>query len=813
MLGTTLNQRFSLDKELGRGGMGAVYRATDLILQRTVAIKVLKELTGEEVGRRICLEAQILARLLHDNIVRLYDFNKDNNTYYFIMEEVDGTSFQKRWKKIGLPERVLILAQVADALNYAHHQGVIHRDVKPANVLLTSLDQAKLSDFGLSLTVDTAHESGVVRGTPHYMSPEQAKGRKIDYRSDLYAMGVILYECATGSTPYSGSLMTIMAQHVNATPDPPRTRNPQLSVEFDRFIMQLMSKAPDARPASGRELAQTLRDLHAQQLLLGGAAGAVSRPAPTMEFARDSTAGPGSSAGDSANNGPATGMSTPASSGSGQVPSIAASSSQSVAPPSRSPASLVRSSASSVRDLFEIVEAEPIAITPDERYLCGHYLAYFLGGSRRRGFLRRRPLDPLNADRARLLLGMTALMVGKEGQVGVARVAAMLDQQPDVRPALSPVVVMKYLASRDTPAKRKRFRQMRQLLQQASPYASKSMCDDQGVLNPGLMPQVMEDLRRLAPERNEVDDQLVQRWNRVTEVWRGNADFRDAVLRYATKSAFRDPASVDLWPEVVYPLIERARWQRRLRSGTEAVWDAICQPLRIPDAGLRMDRAIRQAVPEQVIAKLDAALDAFEENPSLNEPAAAGDPETGGTQMHSHVNMASFQDLEVEPQTRGLVRLAKADPHRFTMGELRTLWQEGLAALRTPGAKAGHRHVPIGPYRLTVVASIRSRSAGQVAIQGMPNKQVEMLIPSFTGGGSANRPVLAVWGYPNNSMAIVYLDHKSTQRYICWDASTAQQSNFDDAAKLNHLLYTLGLEVPDQLDRALSKSFRPKNPV
>jgi serine/threonine-protein kinase len=484
---------------------------------------------------------------------------------------------------------------------------------------------------------------------------------------------------------------------------------------------------------------------------------------------------------------------------------------QSIATPSRSKGSLSRSSAASVRDLFEIVEEEPIAISPDERYLCGHYLAYLLGGSRRRGFLRRRPLDPLNADRARLLLAMTALMVGKEGQVGIARVAAMLDQQPDVRPALSPVVVMKYLVNRDTPAKRKRFRQVRQLLQQASPYASKSMCDEQGVLNPGLMPQVLEDLRRMAPERTEVDDQLVQRWNKVTDVWRGNADFRDAVLRYATKSAFRDPASVDLWPEVVYPLIERARWQRRLRSGTEAVLDAICQPLRIPDAGLRMDRAIRQSVPEQVAAKLDVALDAFEEDPSLSEPAP--EQEAGRLSMHSHVNMASFNDLEVEPQTRSFVRLANSDPHRFTMGELRALWQEGIAGLRAPGGKAGHRHVPIGPYRLSVVASIRSRSAGQVAIQGMPNKQVEMLVPSFTGGGSASRPVLAVWTYPNNSMAITYLDHLSTQRYICWDASTAQQTNFDDAAHLNHHLYTLGIEVPDQLDRALSKSFRPKNPV
>ena len=130
MIGTTLNQRFSLDKELGRGGMGAVYRATDLVLGRPVAIKVLKDPSGEEVGRKIRLEAQILARLVHEHIVRIYDFGEADGLYYFVMEEVDGSSFSRRSRSLGLPGRLRVLAQVADALDYAHHQGVIHRDVK-----------------------------------------------------------------------------------------------------------------------------------------------------------------------------------------------------------------------------------------------------------------------------------------------------------------------------------------------------------------------------------------------------------------------------------------------------------------------------------------------------------------------------------------------------------------------------------------------------------------------------------------------------------------------------------------------------------
>jgi serine/threonine protein kinase len=139
-IGSTLNQRFTLEKELGRGGMGAVYRATDQVLGRTVAIKILKDLGGDadEVGKRIRLEAQILARLAHEHIVRLYDFGQSESTYFLVMEEVDGTSFARRWRNLPLLERLRVAAEVAEALDYAHHQGVIHRDVKPANVLLTA---------------------------------------------------------------------------------------------------------------------------------------------------------------------------------------------------------------------------------------------------------------------------------------------------------------------------------------------------------------------------------------------------------------------------------------------------------------------------------------------------------------------------------------------------------------------------------------------------------------------------------------------------------------------------------------------------
>ena len=221
-IGTTLNQRFLLEKELGRGGMGAVYSATDQLLERKVAIKVLKEQSGEEVGKKLRLEAQIAARLLHENVVRIYDFGQAEATYFLVMEEVNGTSYSKRWRQLPLAERLRILAQVAEALDYAHHQGVVHRDVKPANVLLTANDVSKLSDFGLSMLAEQGDQMRIIRGTPHYMSPEQTRGGRLDYRTDLYSLGVMIYESATGGVPFSGTSMSIMSQHFSAEPERPQ---------------------------------------------------------------------------------------------------------------------------------------------------------------------------------------------------------------------------------------------------------------------------------------------------------------------------------------------------------------------------------------------------------------------------------------------------------------------------------------------------------------------------------------------------------------------------------------------------------------
>ncbi len=239
-VGATLGERFTLDLELGQGGMGTVYRATDQLLGRNVAIKLLRESRTNGDTEQIQLEAQILARLVHDKIVRLYDLGESEGTYYLVMEEVNGPSFANRWRDLPLADRLRICGQVAEALDYAHQQGVVHRDVKPGNVLLTSNDDAKLSDFGLSLlSEDAGNPTWTIRGTPRYLSPEQAQGKPLDYRTDLYSLGVMLYECATGDVPFAGDALGMMNQHIHSAPPSPRLRNSEIWFTLENLILAL----------------------------------------------------------------------------------------------------------------------------------------------------------------------------------------------------------------------------------------------------------------------------------------------------------------------------------------------------------------------------------------------------------------------------------------------------------------------------------------------------------------------------------------------------------------------------------------------
>jgi eukaryotic-like serine/threonine-protein kinase len=862
-IGTTLKERFLLQKELGHGGMGAVYSAIDQTLQRNVAIKVLKERSGDEVARKLRLEAQIAARLDHENVVRIYDFGEADGISFMVMEEVNGTSYSKRWRHLAMEERLRVLAQVAEALDYAHHQGVVHRDVKPGNVLLNAADSPKLSDFGLSILAEQGDDSKVIRGTPLYMSPEQTRGVALDFRSDLYSLGVMIYESTTGTAPFGGKSMSIMAQHASSVPNPPRGRNPWISEDLEALILSLLAKRPDDRPRSGAAVAESLRR-EIDRLVRDRAGGATATSGTTTTQASSAVTAPsipsgtefgtpsapgavevnGTAAGSDSRSGSDSRRSVPAPVDEADLTMASTLGSRPAAVPpgpksASVPASVARPSASIsaatggltvmvrsalVRRMLETVLADPILLSAEERYLSGHYLAYLLSGSRRRGVFMRRPMEPRNADRARLLLGMTYAIVAGSTEEAIRDAAALLDQRIDVRAVLSPVVVAKYLAARGSPARRRVFRQTRRAIAQASPYAQKRMIDAKGVLNPGLMPQKLDDLHHIAPPRTEVDDVLVERWNRVSEVWRIEPQFRHAVLRYATTGAYRDPASSSLWPEVVYPLIERARWHRRVRSRTEAVWDYLCaRVLHVPDAGVQLDRALHRNVPAPLVAQLDDSLDLLVDSPRLEDEE--GDPFApvdDDDRLAASITDSplSLEEIASEPVSldRSVVRLADLNPLRFLQGELHELWKEAVTALQQaqlrPGAKPPtHRHVPVGPYRLAVIPSIRGRSAGQVVIQGMAQKQIELVTPTVRTKGSAAKPLVAIWVYGDSSLVIAHLDFMGSEKYVLWHAPKSHQINFDDPAELNHELFSLGMEVPDQLDKVLSRAFKPRKTV
>ena len=172
-------------------------------------------------------------------------------------------------------------------------------------------------------------------------------------------------------------------------------------------------------------------------------------------------------------------------------------------------------------------------------------------------------------------------------------------------------------------------------------------------------------------------------------------------------------------------------------------------------------------------------------------------------------------ELVEREKEKSLLQLADPEPLRFFQGQLHELWKEAIAVLQSqaqarPGTKpASHRHVPVGPYRLIVIPSLRGRAAGQIVIQGMTNKQIELTTPTVRTKGSATKPIVAAWVYEDNSLVIVHLDFMNSERFVLWHATRGHQLNFDDAGDLNHELYTLGMELPEQLDRVLTRRFKP----
>jgi serine/threonine-protein kinase len=276
-IGTRID-RYELVERIGDGGMGVVYKAWDTDHSQDVALKLLHaELTCvPQVVERFFREARATLELDSEHIVRATDFGRtNNNDCYLVMELLDGPSLRsviKEEKQLAVPRALHIAIQTADALRAAHEQGVVHRDLKPGNIQLVQhdgdVDYVKVLDFGIAKIAEgggpALTRTGMILGSPAYMSPEQAAGKRIDHRADIYALGIVLYEMLVGSSPFAGLSppQTLLSQ-INVKPEPPRVHRPDLPASIERVVLDCLAKRPDDRPGSMSELCETLHGLEA----------------------------------------------------------------------------------------------------------------------------------------------------------------------------------------------------------------------------------------------------------------------------------------------------------------------------------------------------------------------------------------------------------------------------------------------------------------------------------------------------------------------------------------------------------------------
>jgi eukaryotic-like serine/threonine-protein kinase len=259
--------KYRVKSELGRGGMGAVYLAEQPGLGREVAIKELIQSAGADpvALKRFLQEAQVMARTSHPNLVQVHDLELVGGANYLVLEFVRGKSLREMLHRgqIPLPQVLAVMHGVLQALDYAHRHAIVHRDMKPENVLISDEGMVKVSDFGIARLTDdsgvggTATQTGTTVGTPLYMSPEQVASSKVDGRSDLYSAGIMFYELVVGQPPFTATetdgLFTLMAKHVQAPPMPPSVHRPGLDIGLEQVILKSLRKRPEDRFQSGQE--------------------------------------------------------------------------------------------------------------------------------------------------------------------------------------------------------------------------------------------------------------------------------------------------------------------------------------------------------------------------------------------------------------------------------------------------------------------------------------------------------------------------------------------------------------------------------
>ncbi len=267
MIGQNLSNRYSIKSELGRGGMGVVYRASDPLLNRDVAIKLIPPtLLNSETEQRFQREAQLVAQMDHPAVVPIFDYGKHEGSLFFVMPVVEGTNL--RWfhrdATLTLGEVIDIGIQVAEALEYSHSRGVSHRDIKPENIMVVREDsrlRVRIMDFGLArgATESRITKTGTIAGTLSYMSPEQVSGSNIDNRTDIYSLGTVLYECLTGEPPFSGELQSVLYRIVHEIPQSLRAMGADISEDLEQVILSCIAKEPAKRPQRAAEIGESLR--------------------------------------------------------------------------------------------------------------------------------------------------------------------------------------------------------------------------------------------------------------------------------------------------------------------------------------------------------------------------------------------------------------------------------------------------------------------------------------------------------------------------------------------------------------------------
>src|SRR5262245_61868865 len=262
-----LNERYELDQKIGEGGMARVYRGRDLRLNRQVAIKVLHSHYASDTNflQRFHHEAQAAANLRHPNIVDVYDVGQDGDLHYIVMEYVPGSDLKALLMRNGalpIEQAVYVAECVANGLDAAHRVGMVHRDIKPQNIIVGEQGQVKITDFGIAKSsFSTAlTETGVTFGTADYISPEQARGQPATPRSDIYSRGITLSDMLTGRLPFGGdSSVAVAMQHVSSDPPPLRMYNPRIPPQLESLALRALNKEPDGRPATAREFARQLQ--------------------------------------------------------------------------------------------------------------------------------------------------------------------------------------------------------------------------------------------------------------------------------------------------------------------------------------------------------------------------------------------------------------------------------------------------------------------------------------------------------------------------------------------------------------------------